>query len=189
MSRLERRAKTSQESTTACTSTALCRLRESSADLSGSTEWTTGSKWPDVAIRAAGGTIPGPPWGRSSIGRALEWHSRGKGFDSPQLHHPFSRSSSFTDPPPPGHAVSRGDGGSVVQSLRGAAAVTGDDPRRMPLCARRMGRRGGRTIREPEDRFGGARTMSLRSRVARLSPRRALRSPKRLVFRNRKEAP
>ena len=26
-------------------------------------------------------------WGRSSLGRALEWHSRGKGFDPPHLHH------------------------------------------------------------------------------------------------------
>ena len=26
-------------------------------------------------------------WGCSSVGRALEWHSRGQGFDSPQLHH------------------------------------------------------------------------------------------------------
>ena len=25
-------------------------------------------------------------WGRSSPGRALEWHSRGKGFDPPRLH-------------------------------------------------------------------------------------------------------
>ena len=25
-------------------------------------------------------------WGCSSVGRALEWHSRGQGFDSPQLH-------------------------------------------------------------------------------------------------------
>jgi hypothetical protein len=25
-------------------------------------------------------------WGRSSVGRALEWHSRGQGFDSPRLH-------------------------------------------------------------------------------------------------------
>ena len=24
--------------------------------------------------------------GRSSVGRALEWHSRGQGFDSPRLH-------------------------------------------------------------------------------------------------------
>ena len=26
------------------------------------------------------------PWGCSSPGRALEWHSRGKGFDPPHLH-------------------------------------------------------------------------------------------------------
>src|SRR5207249_3987142 len=25
-------------------------------------------------------------WGRSSVGRALEWHSRGRGFDSLRLH-------------------------------------------------------------------------------------------------------
>ena len=25
-------------------------------------------------------------WGYSSAGRALEWHSRGKGFDPPHLH-------------------------------------------------------------------------------------------------------
>ena len=25
-------------------------------------------------------------WGYSSVGRALEWHSRGQGFDSPYLH-------------------------------------------------------------------------------------------------------
>lgn len=25
-------------------------------------------------------------WGCSSFGRALEWHSRGRGFDSPHLH-------------------------------------------------------------------------------------------------------
>jgi GIY-YIG catalytic domain len=29
------------------------------------------------------------PWGRSSVGRALEWHSRGRGFDSHRLHHPW----------------------------------------------------------------------------------------------------
>ena len=28
-------------------------------------------------------------WGRSSVGRALEWHSRGRGFDSLRLHLPF----------------------------------------------------------------------------------------------------
>ena len=26
-------------------------------------------------------------WGRSSAGRALDWQSRGQGFDSPRLHH------------------------------------------------------------------------------------------------------
>src|ERR1700691_1188757 len=31
--------------------------------------------------------------GRSSVGRALEWHSRGQGFDSPRLHQPTLRSS------------------------------------------------------------------------------------------------
>jgi hypothetical protein len=29
---------------------------------------------------------PQVPRGCSSVGRALEWHSRGQGFDSPQLH-------------------------------------------------------------------------------------------------------
>ena len=28
-----------------------------------------------------------PIWGRSSAGRALEWHSRGHGFDPHRLHH------------------------------------------------------------------------------------------------------
>ena len=26
-------------------------------------------------------------WGRSSVGRAPEWHSGGQGFDPPRLHH------------------------------------------------------------------------------------------------------
>ena len=30
-------------------------------------------------------------WGRSSPGRALEWHSRGKEFDPPRLHHDKNR--------------------------------------------------------------------------------------------------
>ncbi len=29
---------------------------------------------------------PAQGWGHSSVGRALEWHSRGQGFDSPWLH-------------------------------------------------------------------------------------------------------
>ena len=41
------------------------------------------------AVRAARPGKPGAPvrlWGRSSVGRALESHSRGQGFDSPRLH-------------------------------------------------------------------------------------------------------
>src|ERR1019366_3141188 len=33
---------------------------------------------------------PGPAWGCSSVGRALEWHSRGRRFDPVQLHHSIS---------------------------------------------------------------------------------------------------
>src|ERR1041385_3805296 len=29
-------------------------------------------------------------WGRSSVGRAPQWHCGGQGFESPRLHHPFS---------------------------------------------------------------------------------------------------
>ena len=38
------------------------------------------------------------PWGRSSVGRALEWHSRGQGFDSPRLHHQETPIKSATSP-------------------------------------------------------------------------------------------
>ena len=30
--------------------------------------------------------IPRTAWGRSSAGRALDWQSRGQGFDPPRLH-------------------------------------------------------------------------------------------------------
>ena len=45
---------------------------------------------PPRKARPPKGTRAGLPagWGRSSVGRALEWHSRGQGFDSPRLHHP-----------------------------------------------------------------------------------------------------
>src|SRR5437764_4467386 len=39
------------------------------------------------AILGAIVPTPRPVWGHSSVGRALEWHSRGRGFDSPWLHH------------------------------------------------------------------------------------------------------
>ncbi len=32
------------------------------------------------------GSTVGVDRGRSSVGRAREWHSRGQGFDSPRLH-------------------------------------------------------------------------------------------------------
>jgi hypothetical protein len=34
-------------------------------------------------------------WGYSSVGRALEWHSRGQGFDSPYLHSKSPRLRAF----------------------------------------------------------------------------------------------
>jgi hypothetical protein len=36
-------------------------------------------------------------WGCSSVGRALEWHSRGQGFDSPQLHAGLARMAELVD--------------------------------------------------------------------------------------------
>jgi hypothetical protein len=46
-----------------------------------------------------------------------------------------------------------GASGKAVRIGRGRAAVTGDDRRKKPLsgCGCRMGRRGGRTTRKPED--------------------------------------
>ena len=37
-------------------------------------------------VRGSSPLLP-TTWGHSSVGRALEWHSRGQGFDSPCLHH------------------------------------------------------------------------------------------------------
>jgi hypothetical protein len=46
-----------------------------------------------LVLPCYGGLVIGPastpnrcPWGRSSVGRAPEWHSGGQGFDSPRLH-------------------------------------------------------------------------------------------------------
>src|SRR6185503_8643955 len=33
------------------------------------------------------GALPGKTWGRSSAGRASQWHCEGQGFDPPRLHH------------------------------------------------------------------------------------------------------
>ena len=52
-------------------------------------------------VAATGESFTGCPalrsrkhWGRSSVGRAPEWHSGGQGFDSPRLH--FTRAASST---------------------------------------------------------------------------------------------
>ena len=48
---------------------------------------------PDHSLQPKGAAIGcATRRGCSSVGRALEWHSRGRGFDSPQLHHGIRRS-------------------------------------------------------------------------------------------------
>ncbi len=56
---------------------------------------TEGSEYPPSLLpRGNGGVNPrsgcyamgSPIWGFSSVGRALPWHGRGQGFDSPKLH-------------------------------------------------------------------------------------------------------
>ena len=42
-------------------------------------------------------------WGRSSVGRTLDWQSRGQGFDSPRLHF-FSMAIGKVAPPKAGSA-------------------------------------------------------------------------------------
>ena len=55
-------------------------------------------------------------WGRSSVGRAPQWHCGGQGFESPRLHHP-----------------------SVFNCLEAAIAAP-MIPALWPVAARRMGR-------------------------------------------------
>ena len=42
--------------------------------------------------------IPRTTWGRSSAGRALDWQSRGQGFDPPRLHHRMLTGSDLSGP-------------------------------------------------------------------------------------------
>ena len=42
--------------------------------------------WAVVGGGWSHGVIRPSAWGRSSVGRAREWHSRGQGFDPPRLH-------------------------------------------------------------------------------------------------------
>ncbi len=44
-------------------------------------EWRRGCAGRRLVIRADGRT-----WGCSSVGRAFDWQSKGRGFESPQLH-------------------------------------------------------------------------------------------------------
>jgi hypothetical protein len=47
--------------------------------------YVSGSKYLSPSARSCGKRPP-PCRGCSSVGRALAWHARGQGFDSPQLH-------------------------------------------------------------------------------------------------------
>src|SRR5262249_50211100 len=44
------------------------------------------ARYNSCEVRTRLSPTPRPAWGHSSVGRALEWHSRGQGFDSPWLH-------------------------------------------------------------------------------------------------------
>ena len=94
------------------------------------------------------------PWGRSSVGRALEWHSRGRGFDSHRLHHVRAgvrgwRKRMGIEPTPgthydPGPSI-REDrcgrlGGSAWESNPPPERTTSPD---QSTCEDRCGRRGG----------------------------------------------
>src|SRR5262245_13996252 len=48
--------------------------------------WSRRRRLVTIHLRDAVVPTPRPAWGHSSVGRALEWHSRGQGFDSPWLH-------------------------------------------------------------------------------------------------------
>src|SRR5262245_64276391 len=56
---------------------------------------------PGYSLRSSSGAVQARLWGRSSAGRALESHSRGRGFDSPRLHLRFCWVSALTAQPRP----------------------------------------------------------------------------------------
>ena len=65
-------------------------LKSATADLSCEAGWGlchSGGRGLLYIIVRRGRSKAAPRWGHSSVGRALEWHSRGRGFDSPWLHH------------------------------------------------------------------------------------------------------
>src|SRR5262249_53640934 len=79
---------------TSPTSSATSRTRRSSSALSPADRANRRAPWSEavgfVRILQRSRTrlipTPRPAWGHSSVGRAVEWHSRGQGFDSPWLH-------------------------------------------------------------------------------------------------------
>jgi hypothetical protein len=94
------------------------------------------------------GTVPDGR-GHSSVGRALEWHSRGRGFDSPWLHH-LPRPDQLRAPEPRG----------------GSEPMGGIRPRlRTGRRVREAGRPGGR------DRALAAKSASARRRIGSAPPR------------------
>ncbi len=52
--------------------------------------------------------------GRSSVGRALEWHSRGQGFDSPRLHCRPDRAIRSVEAPGSGGGIGRRAGFRIL---------------------------------------------------------------------------
>src|ERR1041384_6187894 len=59
----------------------------------GKREASPGQATGKIFLTTPGGTLHFSPlggWGRSSVGRAPQWHCGGQGFESPRLHHPFS---------------------------------------------------------------------------------------------------
>ena len=55
-------------------------------------------------------------WGRSSVGRAPQWHCGGQGFESPRLHHSQAQESSVIS------ACGQGEGGDASPSAGGIEA-------------------------------------------------------------------
>ncbi len=61
----------------------------SSRDRQAARATLTSQSPPATAPSTAGSRLSPIPWGRSSVGRALQWHCRGRRFDSVRLHQLF----------------------------------------------------------------------------------------------------
>ena len=85
---------------------------------------------PETTARTPLTRAPGSPtltrpnrWGRSSVGRALEWHSRGRRFDPDRLHQ---------DPP---NTISHTSRPEAISLRRGAGRLRGD-PKKISFASR-----------------------------------------------------